>query len=129
MRLGSPRILAVIIAAALAGGGAGAGAYALFSSGSDTTVVRKVQVTQSLEAAAKSGTTLTVGSIYKLAYRGVVKISVTSNGNSPFEEAQRAQGSGFVSDSAGYIVTNQHVVDGANSITVTFWNGETRTAR
>ena len=128
MRLGSPRILAVIVAAALAGGAAGAGAYALFNSGGDTTVVRQVHVTQSLQAAARSGSTLSVGSIYKLAYRGVVKISVTSNGSSPFEQAQRSQGSGFVTDTNGHIVTNQHVVDGAESITVTFWNGETHSA-
>jgi putative serine protease PepD len=126
--LGSPKTVAVIAAAALAGGGAGAGAYALFNSGGDTTVVREVHVTQSLQAAAKSGSTLSVGSIYKLAYRGVVKISVTSSGSSPFEQAQRSQGSGFVFDEAGHIITNQHVVDGAQSITVTFWNGTTRSA-
>jgi putative serine protease PepD len=128
MRLGSPKILAVIVAAALAGGGAGAGAYALFSSGGDTTIVRKVQVTQSLQAAAKSGTTLSVGSIYKLANRGVVKIAVTVGGSSPFEQGQRSQGSGFVADKDGNVITNQHVVDGADSITITFWNGTTRSA-
>ena len=116
-------------AAALAGAGAGAGAYALFNSGGGTTVVRQVHVTQSVQAAAKSGATLSVGSIYKLAYRGVVKISVTSNG-SPFEQqAQRAQGSGFVYNTNGDIITNQHVVDGADSITVTFWSGKTYAAK
>lgn len=34
-----------------------------------------------------------------------------------------AQGSGFVYDTEGRIVTNNHVIDGANSITVTFING------
>src|SRR5215210_2442747 len=114
MKSGSPKILAVIAAAALAGGGAGAGAYALFSSGGDTTVVRPIQVTQSLQAAAKTGTSLSVGSIYKLAYRGVVKIAVTS-ASSPFEQAQRSQGSGFVSDTNGHVITNQHVVADAES--------------
>src|SRR4051812_10792487 len=122
MRLGSPKILAVIAAAALAGGAAGAGAYALFNSSSATTVVRQVHVTQSLQTAARSGTTLSVGSIYKLAYRGVVKISVTTAGSSPFEQAQRSQGSGFVADTNGHVITNQHVVADAESITVTFWN-------
>ena len=113
--------------AALVGAGAGAGAYALFSSDGGTTVVRQVHVTQSLQTAAKSGTTLSVGSIYRLAHKAVVEISVTSS-SSPFEAAQRAQGSGFVYDDKGNIVTNQHVVDGAESITVTFWNGKTRSA-
>jgi putative serine protease PepD len=129
MRFGSRRIVAVVAAAALAGAGAGAGAYALFNSGGGTTVVRQVQVTQSVQAATKSGTALSVGSIYKLAYRGVVKISVTSNG-SPFgQQAQRAQGSGFVYNNAGDIITNQHVVDGADSIKITFWNGKTYSAK
>src|ERR687883_813684 len=43
-------------------------------------------------------------------------------------QSQRAQGSGFVYDSKGDIVTNQHVVDGATSISVRFWNGKTYTA-
>jgi len=34
-----------------------------------------------------------------------------------------ATGSGFIYDTEGRIVTNDHVVDGANSITVTFING------
>ena len=125
MRFGSRRIVAVAAAAALAGAGVGAGAYALFNSRDGTTVVRQVHVTQSIQAAAKSGTTLSVGSIYKLAHRGVVKISVTSTGSgAPFEQ-QGAQGSGFVFDTNGDVITNQHVVDGADSITVKFWSGKT----
>src|SRR5919197_4497834 len=38
-------------------------------------------------------------------------------------------GSGFVYDTAGHVITNQHVVDGATSVRVTFWNGKTYTAR
>src|SRR5207247_2153643 len=95
----SPRILAVIAIAVLIGAGLGAGAYALFNTGTDTTVVRQVHVTQSLQTADKSGSALSIGSIYKLAHKGVVKISVTSGGSSssPFEQgSQQAQGSGFV---------------------------------
>jgi putative serine protease PepD len=86
-----------------------------------------VQVTNSLQTAARSNTTLTVGSIYRLAHKAVVEISVTSS-SSPFEGGQRSQGSGFVYNETGDIVTNQHVVDGAESITVTFWNGKTYSA-
>ena len=38
------------------------------------------------------------------------------------------QGSGFVYDSAGHIVTNAHVVHGADQIEVTFYDGLTRKA-
>ena len=131
MNVRSPRILAVTAAAALVGAGAGAGAYALFNSGGDTTVVRQVHVTQSLQAADKSGSALSVSSIYKLASKGVVKITVTSGGSSsnPFDQqTQRSQGSGFVFNTNGDVITNQHVVDGAQSINVTFWNGKTYSA-
>jgi serine protease Do len=37
---------------------------------------------------------------------------------------QRSLGSGFVIDDAGYIVTNRHVVDGADDIDVQFSNGK-----
>jgi putative serine protease PepD len=130
----SPRIIAVTAVAVLVGAGLGAGAYALFNTGSDTTVVRQVHVTQSLQTADKSGSALSIGSIYRLAHKGVVKISITSGGggssSNPFDQgSQQAQGSGFVYDTRGDVITNQHVVDGAQSITVTFWNGKTYPAR
>ena len=40
-----------------------------------------------------------------------------------------AQGSGFIWDSAGHIVTNNHVVDGAAKISVTFSDGSTYDAK
>jgi len=127
MRRNSAKIVAVAAAAALIGAGAGAGAYALFSSGDSKTVVRQVRVTQSLQAAEKSGSALSVGSIYRLSHKAVVEISVTSS-SSPLDQPQRSQGSGFVRDADGNVITNQHVVDGADSITVTFWNGKTYSA-
>ena len=65
----------------------------------------------------------------KRTAKGVVEITVTSAGqSSPFGgdgQAQQAQGSGFVLDEQGHIVTNQHVVDGAQSVTVKFSDGST----
>ncbi len=40
-------------------------------------------------------------------------------------QPQHALGSGFIIDSAGYIVTNNHVVDGAKKVTVTLTDGST----
>src|SRR5690242_14407576 len=123
----SPRIILVTVLAALVGAGAGAAAYSLLSNDKSTTVVRQVQVTQPVEAAnTQPGTQLTVGSIYKLANRAVVKITVTSGGGSPFSQgSQQAQGSGYVYDTVGHVITNEHVTDGATSIKVLFWNGKT----
>lgn len=41
----------------------------------------------------------------------------------PPPKAEEALGSGFVIDPAGFIVTNDHVIDGATSVTVTFQDG------
>jgi len=42
---------------------------------------------------------------------------------------QRASGSGFIIDPQGYIVTNNHVVDGARQVSVTLTNGDKYTAK
>jgi putative serine protease PepD len=125
-RLRMPSAAAALAGAALIGAGAGAGTYAAFSSADSTTVVRQVTVAGSQPAASNSS--LSVGQIYRRANKGVVEITVTSAGQAtPFggEQNQQAQGSGFVYDDSGHIVTNQHVVDGADSISVKFWNGST----
>jgi serine protease Do/2-alkenal reductase len=41
----------------------------------------------------------------------------------PPPKAEEALGSGFIIDPAGYILTNNHVIDGATSVTVTFQDG------
>jgi serine protease Do len=41
----------------------------------------------------------------------------------PPPKAEEALGSGFIIDPAGYIVTNNHVIDGATSVTVTLDDG------
>ncbi|MEM4421980.1 MAG: trypsin-like peptidase domain-containing protein [Candidatus Caldarchaeum sp.] len=46
-----------------------------------------------------------------------------------FSSAGAAVGSGFVYDTEGHIVTNNHVVAGASSIRVVFFNGEMYAAR
>jgi putative serine protease PepD len=128
------RASAVVAAALLTGAAVGAGAYAILDRGNGktpTAEVRPVTVTQAVQTAVGPGKALTVGSIYKLAYRGVVKITVTSTSSSGFPaggQTEKSQGSGFVYDAAGHVVTNQHVVDGAESIRVQFWNGRTYSA-
>jgi putative serine protease PepD len=122
-------LTAAVVAGALIGAGGGAGTYAALSHGNTKTVVRQVTVGDSQPAASTSG--LSVNSIYKLAYRGVVEVKVSSQSSDPFggTRQQAAEGSGFVYDTAGHVITNQHVVDGATSVRVTFWNGRTYAAR
>ena len=42
---------------------------------------------------------------------------------------REASGSGFIYSKDGYIVTNNHVVEGVQSIEVRFWNGQTLDAK
>ena len=109
-------LTAAVLAGALIGAGGGAATYAALSSGKGQTVVRQVTVNDSQPTS--SGGNLSVQSIYRLAYKGVVEIA-----------ASQGQGSGFVYDGDGHIVTNAHVVEGASSLSVKFWNGKSYTAR
>jgi S1-C subfamily serine protease len=121
-----PMIAAILVGTLALGAGAGAVAYSTFSSPTKT-VVRQVPV-QSSEPAAESNA-LTVNQIYRRAYRGVVEITVSSPQQTPLgNQEARSQGSGFVIDSKGHIVTNEHVVDNASSVSVRFWNGNTYNA-
>ncbi len=82
----------------------------------------------------------TFESIYNKVNPSVVNIQVIEQasgttfngfgfGNSQSAAPQEALGSGFVWDTAGHIVTNNHVVAGATSITVTFADGTVATAK
>jgi putative serine protease PepD len=112
----SVTLAAALAAVALIGAGGGAATYAALSSGNEKTIVRQVTVSDA-QPASSSGN-LSVQSIYQLANKGVVEIA-----------AGQGQGSGFVYDGDGHIVTNQHVVEGAASVSVKFWNGKTYDAQ
>ena len=121
-----PILISALVATLAIGAGGGAVVYSTLSAPATKTVVRQVPVNSSEPAASTSS--LTVGQIYRSAYKGVVEITVTSTSAAgPFggSQAQKAQGSGFVYDSKGNVVTNEHVVDGAQSVSVRFWNGNT----
>jgi putative serine protease PepD len=117
---------AAVLAAAAAIGVGGAATYAGLASEGTRTIVRQETVSNGEPAANTTG--LSVSDIYQRTQKGVVEITVTtSQSTNPFggQQTQQAQGSGFVYDSNGRIITNQHVVEGATSISVRFWNGQT----
>jgi putative serine protease PepD len=124
-------IPAAALAIGLAGAGAGAGLYsAIAPEKTKTVVMNTTTVDHSQPASATSG--LSINAIYQRTHQGVVDITVsTSQSFSPFGGgggSSKAEGSGFVYDKRGDIITNQHVVDGAKSITVKFSNGKTYNA-
>ncbi|MDX6473480.1 MAG: hypothetical protein QOK22_2296 [Gaiellaceae bacterium] len=115
------------IAAALAlGAGAGAGVYAGFAGGTQTAAPIATTVSATQPAAVKT-TSTTLTDLYKKVSPGVVDITVVSSSAAANPlgggGSTQAEGSGFVIDTKGDIVTNEHVVDGATSITVHFIDG------
>ncbi len=118
-----------LLAASLAGAGVAVGIVAAADLGgghSTTTVVERVAGETAPAVFEASGESLTMGEIYERAAPGVVRITATSSGGSedPFDfglpQQQEALGSGFVIDKTGHIVTNYHVVEGAQDIRVGF---------
>jgi putative serine protease PepD len=116
-------MIALILVGTLAlGAGAGAVTYSIVHPSSTKTLVRQVPVEAS-EPAANSDS-LTPGQIYRQTYQGVVEITVSAPQQTPTGNQEgRVQGTGFVVDTDGHIVTNEHVVDNADSVSVMFWNG------
>ncbi|HET6506232.1 MAG TPA: trypsin-like peptidase domain-containing protein [Baekduia sp.] len=107
--------------AALAGGAGGAVVAASKDAGSSTTTVTTTAPSTDGGQAAVAASTAasaspTVGEIYKSVSPGVVELVVNSG-------QSEAEGSGFVVNTKGDIVTNAHVIDGASKITVTFGDG------
>ncbi len=127
-RTRSLALVAALTAALVVGVGAGALAFAAFGDDGGTTVVRQVTVGGSQPTSAAGA--LTVGQISDRASESVVEITVDTTSGSPLgAQQQQAQGSGFVYDENGDVVTNDHVVEGADSISVRFWNGATYKAK
>jgi putative serine protease PepD len=125
--------LTTALVAALAAGGGGAGIYAAATSGGGKSATPSLAASpaQAAQPVAQTTGPLSIGEIYKRSNKGVVEITVTTSaGSSAFGGPQsRAQGSGFVYDTKGDIVTNQHVVAGASSVSVRLSSGATYTAR
>jgi S1-C subfamily serine protease len=108
-----------LVAVALLAGGVGGGG------GTTTTIVQQSPLTTSNPAETAKG--LTPAAIYKRAAPGVVYVraDIVQQSQSPFDlfpqtQQGQATGSGFVIDKNGTILTNAHVIDGAQKVTVQF---------
>jgi S1-C subfamily serine protease len=125
MSSGFLRPLVALVACAVLGGVVAVGGVALLGGlGGDTTVV--TEAAGPSPALAQPGAAMTVNEIYQRAAPGVVRVNATNTTTSSFTGPQTsALGSGFVIDKTGHIVTNYHVVEGAERVTVSFSNRDT----
>ena len=68
--------------------------------------------------------------VYAAANKGVVNITTEADGLGFFgDETSTGTGSGFVLDKRGHILTNYHVVQDANSVRVTLFDGTQHDAK
>ncbi|HSL65236.1 MAG TPA: trypsin-like peptidase domain-containing protein [Gaiellaceae bacterium] len=113
---------AALLAAAVLGAVAGVGLWeavddeATPAAATSTTVANR-------PVAASTGS---VAELYEQTIPGVVEITAASGSQGfPFGgQGQASTGSGWVLNAEGYVVTNQHVIDGADEVTVKFHDGE-----
>src|SRR5438067_2636359 len=119
-----------VIALVIASGGG-------HSTSTTTTVVQPSASSSSVPTSLNAGKGLTVNQIYRAASPGVVDITVTEGGGSgngidPLGGnggSQKGEGAGVVYDTNGHILTDEHVVSGATSVSVKFQDGRTASAK
>jgi len=77
-----------------------------------------------------TGKSLTLSQVYEATVNSVVGIQTEATTNVFGQEAVSASaGSGFILSADGYVITNAHVVSGADTIKVDLYNGETYDAQ
>ncbi len=137
-------VVALALCCALIGAAAGAGGALLIKGGSDKAKTEEVSNTRPSTSvmvadgsgkvqytAAEAGTLLTAEEIYAQNVNSTVGITteITTTNFFGFTSTSAASGSGFILTEDGYILTNHHVIEGANSITVTTYDGKTYKAK
>ena len=127
---GAIKIVALCLVCALLGGLAQP-IYSSLSGGNETTIYTGDRTpTQVDTASVDTSKELTTAEIYAKYVNSCVGITVDIVSTNVFGQTVTgaAAGSGFVITEDGYILTNYHVIDGANSIKVTYDNGKEYTA-
>lgn len=135
------RGLALVLCCTLAGGGAGVGGAYLYNSlnpPQSTTIIREDRtpanpVSSASPNSAKTDGAMSLTELYSARVNSCVVITcqVTTTANSwygPMTRQGVSSGSGFIISEDGYIVTNYHVIDGAQEIKVTLYDGTDYTA-
>jgi S1-C subfamily serine protease len=120
----------MVVAAAAGGGLALLGAAAFGRLGQETTIQQVSPLAGGGISTATLGATnggLSIEEIYRRSAPGVVRLTATTvvQSENPFDflpsrETEQALGSGFVIDKSGHIITNYHVIQGAQKVQVNF---------
>ena len=128
-------IVAVATACSILGGVVGAGALIgadrILHKSTGTTILKGerentvIQITQ-----IDTGKVMTAAEVYASNVNSTVGITTSITTNFwGFQTTSAASGSGFVISDDGYILTNYHVIEDSNSITVSMFDGTTYDAK
>ena len=130
------KIVALMLACGLIGGAIGAGATGAVRTaanrGTNTTAIEvSDRETTEVETVAVTGMKqMSFTELYKANINSVVSINTTITTNVFNQTVQNASaGSGFIITKDGYIVTNYHVIDSADTVKVTLYDGATYDAK
>ena len=123
------KITALALCCALIGGFVGAGVTHYAASGHGTTAIEVStrQVAAVKQVAVDGKQQLNMPEVYASNVNSVVSINVSSTSTNVFGQTTEsaASGSGFFITKDGYIITNYHVIKGANTVKVTTYDGTT----
>ena len=126
------KVAALVLVCALVSGACGFGGALLarkVSFGKATIQHSDRTVAEVVVQKVDGKTMMTAAEVYASTVNSVVSINVSASTNIFGQKVESASsGSGFIITADGYIVTNYHVVEGASSISVTLYNGDTYTA-
>lgn len=86
------------------------------------------QISESTLATAPNGAENDFAAVYAAVRPSIVEIDTAGQGGRRRPRQVQGQGSGVVLDLKGHILTNEHVVTGAQTITVTFADDSTASA-
>ena len=130
------RVCALALVFALLGGALGAGGVMWYESSRGQTGTASKNETAMLQGIREnsvlntvtvdSGKEMTAAEVYAANVNSTVGITTSITTNYwGFPTTSAAAGSGFILTEDGYILTNYHVVENSNSITVAMYNGDT----
>ena len=125
------KLVAFALVCALVGGFVGAGVSAAAKVNHTGIQVSDREVAQVQTLKVDGNKQMTMSEVYASNVNSVVSINVSATSTNYFGQTVQtaASGTGFLITEDGYILTNHHVVNGASSVSVTLYNGESYDAK